>query len=91
MKSAPRHGGSLLAVPAAPIGGGARPHILALIESGAPVAVIVGKSSRMHVTEVLNTTLSENHNMTASRWPISNSAGREVLYDAEHFFDGYKT
>jgi len=66
------------------------PNILALIESGAPVAVIVGKSSRMHVTEVLNTTLSENLNMIRESVAYLKSAGREVLYDAEHFFDGYK-
>jgi 2-isopropylmalate synthase len=61
-----------------------------LIAAGVPVAVLVGKSSAMHVTEVLNTSLKENLRMIGESVAYLKAAGREVLYDAEHFFDGYK-
>ena len=64
--------------------------IRALVEAGAPVAVIVGKASRMQVTEVLRTSLAENLNMIRETIAYLKGIGLEVLYDAEHFFDGYK-
>lgn len=64
--------------------------VVGLVEVGAPVAVIVGKSSAMHVTEVLGTTLEENLAMIRDTVRFLKGAGMEVLYDAEHFFDGYK-
>jgi 2-isopropylmalate synthase len=54
------------------------------------VAVIVGKASPMHVTEVLGTTLDENLAMIRDTVAYLRAAGREVLFDAEHFFDGYE-
>ena len=64
--------------------------VVALVEARVPVAVIVGKSSAMHVTEVLGTTLDENLAMIRDTVRFLKEAGMEVLYDAEHFFDGYK-
>ncbi|MBC7237798.1 MAG: citramalate synthase [Chloroflexi bacterium] len=65
-------------------------NIQALIAAGTPVVVIVGKSSRMHVTEVLRTTLEENLAMIRESVAYLKDHGLEVLFDAEHFFDGYK-
>ena len=62
----------------------------ALIESEAPVITIVGKTSTLHVTEVLGTTLDENVAMIADSVKFCRKQGREVIYDAEHFFDGMK-
>ncbi len=60
----------------------------ALVASGAPVAV-VGKSWDFHVTDVLRVTLDENLRMIADSVRFLKEAGREVIFDAEHFFDGY--
>ena len=61
-----------------------------LLDSETPVVTIVGKTSTLHVTEILRTTLEENLAMIEDsvRYLVAN--GREVIYDAEHFFDGYK-
>lgn len=64
--------------------------IRALLESGTPVVTIVGKTWDLHVKEILNTTLEENIQMIADSVAYCRSQGREVLYDAEHFFDGYR-
>src|SRR5271163_1202871 len=61
----------------------------ALVEAQASVITIVGKTWDMHVTEVLGTTLDENIRMIADSVAFCKAAGREVLYDAEHFFDGF--
>ena len=66
------------------------PLILQLAESGAPVVTIFGKSWMLHVTEVLNATADENVEMIADTVGYLKSQGLEVIYDAEHFFDGYK-
>ncbi len=63
--------------------------IKALLESAAPLITIVGKTWDMHVREVLNTTLEENLRMIADSVGCCRAAGREVFYDAEHFFDGF--
>lgn len=65
-------------------------NVRALVEARTPVAVIVGKASPMHVTEVLGTTLDENLAMIRDTVAYLRAAGREVLFDAEHFFDGYE-
>lgn len=65
-------------------------NLRALLEAKTPVAVIVGKSSRMHVTDVLGTSLKENLNMIRDTVTYLKAHGLEVLFDAEHFFDGYK-
>jgi 2-isopropylmalate synthase len=64
----------------------------ALVDAQATVITIVGKTWDMHVTEVLGTTLDENLRMIADsvRFCKAQPHVREVLYDAEHFFDGYK-
>jgi 2-isopropylmalate synthase len=60
-----------------------------LIESGAPVCTIFGKSWNLHVTEVLRTTLDDNLVMIEDTVRYLASQGRRVIYDAEHFFDGF--
>jgi 2-isopropylmalate synthase len=66
------------------------PTVRALLDAGTPVVAVVGKSSRLHVTEVLRTTLDENLAMIRETCTYLKAQGREVVYDAEHFFDGYK-
>ncbi|MFB6291693.1 MAG: citramalate synthase [Candidatus Bipolaricaulia bacterium] len=61
-----------------------------LLDSGAPVTGVVGKSWQLHVDEVLGVSQDENLDMIAESVSYLNENGREVLYDAEHFFDGYK-
>jgi 2-isopropylmalate synthase len=63
---------------------------LALIEADTPVVTIFGKSWAFHVHEVLRTTEEENRAMIADTVRFLKENGREVIYDAEHFFDGYK-
>ncbi len=60
----------------------------ALVDSKAPLITLVGKSWDLHVTEVLGTTLEENLNMIRDSVAYLKEQGREVFYDAEHFFDG---
>ncbi|MDB4384768.1 citramalate synthase [Opitutaceae bacterium] len=61
-----------------------------LLDSGMPVMTIVGKTWDLHVTEILRTTLEENLAMIEESTRYLVSQGREVIYDAEHFFDGYR-
>jgi 2-isopropylmalate synthase len=61
----------------------------ALIESGAPVWTLVGKSDVWQVTTVLQTTNNENLAMVEESVGYGVGLGREVIFDAEHFFDGY--
>jgi 2-isopropylmalate synthase len=65
-------------------------NILALIDANTSVCTVVGKSSELHVFEVLKTTLPENLRIIEVSVQYLKSKGREVIYDAEHFFDGYK-
>jgi 2-isopropylmalate synthase len=67
------------------------PGMRALIESCAPVITIVGKTSDFHVREVLGVSLEENLAMIRDTVAYLREEGREVIYDAEHFFDGWKT
>ncbi len=62
----------------------------AILQSGAPVATIVGKSWDFHVTHALETTLHENLAMIGDSiaWLVPKMD--EVIYDAEHFFDGFR-
>jgi 2-isopropylmalate synthase len=66
------------------------PLILQLAESGAPVVTIFGKSWLLHVREVLGAEPCENLEMIADTIGYLKSCGLEAIYDAEHFFDGYK-
>jgi 2-isopropylmalate synthase len=66
------------------------PNMRALLEAGAPVATIVGKSWDFHVTEALGTTLPENLAMIADTIAFLRPRVDEVMFDAEHFFDGFR-
>jgi 2-isopropylmalate synthase len=65
-------------------------NLQALIAAGTPACTVVGKTSTLHVTEVVRTTLEENLKMIEESVAFLVSQGREVIYDAEHFFDGYR-
>jgi 2-isopropylmalate synthase len=62
----------------------------ALVEAGAPVATIVGKSWDFHVTHALETTPAENLAMIADTIGFLRTRVEEVIFDAEHFFDGFR-
>ncbi|OPX24554.1 MAG: citramalate synthase [Planctomycetales bacterium 4484_123] len=61
----------------------------ALLASEAPVVTIVGKSWLLHVRDVLRATQKENLAMIADSVALMVRSGRETIFDAEHFFDGY--
>ena len=63
---------------------------LKLIEAQTSVVTIFGKAWRLHVNDVLRTTEDENLAMIRDTVAYLKQHGREVIYDAEHFFDGYK-
>ena len=65
-------------------------NIRALLAAETPVCTLFGKSSILHVTEVLRTTLDNNLRMIEHSVAYLHSQGRRVIYDAEHFFDGYR-
>jgi 2-isopropylmalate synthase len=64
--------------------------ISALLACGTPAVTMVGKAWDMHVTDVLRCSLEENLAMCAESVEYVKKQGREVIFDAEHFFDGYK-
>jgi 2-isopropylmalate synthase len=64
--------------------------LTALLEAHTPVVTVVGKSSTLHVERVLETTRDENLRMISESVGYFRRLGREVIYDAEHFFDGYR-
>ena len=66
------------------------PNIQALVASQTPVVTMFGKSSVLHVEKVLETTREENLRMIGDSVAYFKQLGKEVIYDAEHFFDGYK-
>lgn len=66
------------------------PNLMALIESRTPVVCIFGKTWDFHVKEALKVSLDKNLEMIYDSVKFLKSKKREVLYDAEHFFDGYK-
>jgi 2-isopropylmalate synthase len=65
-------------------------NIKALVDAQTPVVTVVGKTSMLHVTDVLQTTPPENLRMIRESLRYLKSLGKEVVYDAEHFFDGAK-
>lgn len=65
-------------------------NLKALLDSGAPCATLVGKSWDFHVLKALETTLEENLNMIRESIAYLKDKKREVIFDAEHFFDGFK-
>src|SRR4029079_1067526 len=66
------------------------PGMKSLLDSGAKTLTIVGKTSSFHATEVLRVSLEENLTMIRDTVDYLRECGREVIYDAEHFFDGWK-
>ncbi|MFN8509392.1 MAG: citramalate synthase [Deinococcaceae bacterium] len=66
-------------------------NLKALLESQAPVIHIYGKVWTLHVEKVLQTTLSENLAMLRETIAFLKAEGKEVIYTAEHFFDGFRT
>ena len=65
-------------------------NVLRLLEAGTPVVTIFGKTWQLHVSEVLKTTVAENRRMIAETVHFLKRHDKEVIFDAEHFFDGYK-
>ena len=65
--------------------------IKSILKSGVKTVTIVGKTWDLHITDVLKTTLAENLNMIKDTVSFLISKGLTVFYDAEHFFDAYKT
>jgi 2-isopropylmalate synthase len=61
-----------------------------LLDANTGIVCIVGKCWDYHVVEALNTTLDEGVAMVGDSVEFLHAAGREVMFDAEHFFDGYK-
>ncbi|HEY6003092.1 MAG TPA: citramalate synthase [Anaeromyxobacter sp.] len=74
------------------VGGGPEDdaNIRALLDSGAPVCTVVGKTWTLHVTDVLRTTLEDNLRIIEKSLAYLREKGRRVIYDAEHFFDGWR-
>ncbi len=72
------------------IGPSQDPGMCALVASRAPVITIVGKTWDLHVDQVLRVTRDENLDMIRQSLAYCCTAGQEVFYDAEHFFDGYR-
>jgi 2-isopropylmalate synthase len=66
------------------------PQIDMLIKANTPVVTLVGKTWSLHVREVIRTTPEENLAMIGDSVRFFKEHGKEVVYDAEHFFDGYK-
>lgn len=66
-------------------------NLKALLKSRAEVVTIFGKSWDLHVKTVLKASLDENLKMIKDSVRYLKSKGREVIYDAEHFFDGYRS
>ncbi|MBW1759522.1 MAG: citramalate synthase [Deltaproteobacteria bacterium] len=62
----------------------------ALLESGTPAVTIFGKTWDLHVKKIMSNTLEENLAMIRESVEYLKKNDREVIYDAEHFFDGYK-
>src|SRR5512134_355824 len=65
-------------------------NLKAMVDADTPVVTVVGKTSMLHVTDVLQTTPDENLRMIRESLRYLKSLGKEVIYDAEHFFDGSK-
>lgn len=66
-------------------------NIQSLLQADTPSIAIFGKSWDLHVTDIIKTTLEENLAMIKETIAYLKSKGKEVIYDAEHFFDGYKS
>ena len=67
------------------------PNLQSLMQAGTDVVVIFGKSWNLHVTEVLRTTLAENLRIIRETVAWLVARNKRVIFDAEHFFDGWKS
>ncbi len=65
-------------------------NIAALLDARTPVCTVVGKTWTLHVREVLRTTLDDNLRIIEHSLAYLRAQGRQVIYDAEHFFDGFR-
>jgi 2-isopropylmalate synthase len=65
-------------------------NLRALVAADTPVVTLVGKASTLHVERVLETTRDENLRMVAESIAFFKELGKETVFDAEHFFDGYR-
>lgn len=66
------------------------PGVKALLAADTPAVSVFGKSWDFHATEILRVTLEENLEMIYDTVNYLTECGKEVIFDAEHFFDGYK-
>ena len=64
-------------------------NVQSMLLADTPVIVIFGKSWDFHVTDIIRTTLAENLAMISDTLAFFKARGKEVIFDAEHFFDGY--
>jgi 2-isopropylmalate synthase len=65
------------------------PNVQALLEAGTPTVTVFGKSWLLHVERALRITRQHNLRIIAETVAYLKARGKEVIYDAEHFFDGY--
>lgn len=65
-------------------------NVKALLDARTPVCTVVGKTWTLHVAEVLRTSLDDNLRIIEQSLAYLVAQGRRTIYDAEHFFDGYK-
>jgi 2-isopropylmalate synthase len=66
------------------------PILRAMVAAETPAVAVVGKTWTMHVTKIVGTTLDENLAMIADSVAYLKQQGREVVFDCEHFFDGFR-
>ena len=66
------------------------PGVKALLAAETPAVTVFGKSWDFHATDILRVTLEENLDMIFDTVRYLTDCGKEVIFDAEHFFDGYK-
>jgi 2-isopropylmalate synthase len=66
------------------------PILRAMVEAETPAVAVVGKTWTLHVTKIVGTTLEENLAMVTDSIAFLKQQGREVVFDAEHFFDGFR-
>lgn len=66
-------------------------NVQSLLEAETEYVAIFGKTWDFHVTDIINTTLEENLKMIEETILFMNEQGKKVVFDAEHFFDGYKS
>jgi 2-isopropylmalate synthase len=66
------------------------PILRAMVAAETPAVAVVGKTWTLHVTQIVGTTLEENLAMISDSVAFLKQQGREVVYDCEHFFDGFR-